>query len=92
VLDGLAVAVPVILWTSVGPASALGRGAAIALAVIWRRGVGLQALCPQLGMLGVANLALCLFAALRPPRVSLWVLGLMVALSPWVADAVRWGG
>jgi signal transduction histidine kinase len=103
-LAEVAAAVPVILLTSVGPASALGRAAAIVLVLVqagslwWmpRRperamgatlaaGIGLQALCPHLGVLGVANFALCVFAALRPPRISLWALGFIVAVSPWVA-------
>jgi signal transduction histidine kinase len=108
----IAVAVPLLAWTSVGPDSALGRGAAVGLVLVqavslrWMcadpdramgatlaAGIGLQALCPQLGVLGFANLALCVFTAMRGPRVSLWVLGLMVALSPWVAHgrgAVGW--
>ena len=111
-MAGLVGGVPVLLLTSVGPASAAGRIAAVALVVVqavslaWMgarpersmavalaAGIGLQALCPQLGVLGLANLSLCVFAALRRPRVSLWALGFMVALSPWVAaggGAVGW--
>jgi signal transduction histidine kinase len=48
-------------------------------------GVGLQALWPDLGTLGLANLSMCALAALRPPRVSLWALGFMLALAPWPA-------
>lgn len=55
------------------------------MAVTLAAGVGLQALCPHLGVLGLANFALCVFAALRPPRVSLWALGFSVAVAPWVA-------
>lgn len=48
-------------------------------------GVGVQALWPQLGVLGLANVSLCAFSVQRPPRVSLWALGFMLALAPWPA-------
>ena len=57
------------------------RGMAVSLAA----GIGLQALWPGLGVLGLANLSLCALAALRPPRVSLWALGFMLVLAPWAA-------
>ena len=45
-------------------------------------GVGLEQLCPSLGFLGVANIPLSTFSWVRPPRVSLWGLGAMLALVP----------
>ncbi len=56
-----------------------------AMMVSLAAGVGLQALWPDLRVLGLANLSLCAFAALRPPRVTLWALGFMLALVPWPA-------
>jgi signal transduction histidine kinase len=56
-----------------------------AMVVSLAAGVGVQALWPELGVLGLANVSLCAFAALRPPRVSLWALAFMVALAPWPA-------
>jgi signal transduction histidine kinase len=46
-------------------------------------GIGLQIVAPYLGWLGLAGAALCGLASLRPPRVSLWALGAMLALTPW---------
>jgi signal transduction histidine kinase len=54
-----------------------------AMAVSLAAGIGLLALWPQLGMLGLANVSLCMLAIMRPPRVSLWALGAMVALAAW---------
>jgi signal transduction histidine kinase len=50
-------------------------------------GVGLHQLCPQFGVLALSGLSVCAFAALRPPRISLWALGFMLALAPWAALA-----
>ena len=56
------------------------RSMAVALAA----GIGLEALCPQLGVLGLANFSLCVLAALRPPRVSLSALGQSPAEGIWL--------
>jgi signal transduction histidine kinase len=54
----------------------------LAMSVSIAAGVGIEQLCPDLGFLGVANISLSALSWLRPPRVSLWVLGVMIALSP----------
>jgi signal transduction histidine kinase len=56
-----------------------------AMAVALVAGIGLQALAPALGVLGLANLSLCAFAAQRPPHRSLWALAAIVAFAPWSA-------
>jgi signal transduction histidine kinase len=66
------------LWWMCGHAE---RSMAVSLAA----GIGLQALWPQLGTLGLANVSLCMLAIMRPPRISLWGLGAMVALAAWPA-------
>ena len=54
----------------------------LAMSVSIAAGVGIEQLCPDLGFLGVANISLSAFSWLRPARISLWVLGVMIALSP----------
>ncbi|SCG59138.1 Histidine kinase [Micromonospora siamensis] len=54
-----------------------------ALAVAALAGVGLEALCPQLGWLGQVAVPLSYVARLRPPRVSLPALGVLLAPTPW---------
>ena len=53
-----------------------------AMSVAIAAGVGLEQLCPTLGFLGVATIPLSALSWQRPPRISLWALGTMVALSP----------
>ena len=73
----------------------------LAMSVSIAAGVGIEQLCPDLGFLGVANISLSAFSWLRPPRISLWVLGVMIALfgafykvtaptiyAPWAAVGV----
>jgi signal transduction histidine kinase len=52
-------------------------------------GIGVETLAPQVGWLGLAAAPLIYFARIRPPRVSLWALGVMLALTPW--NLVRGG-
>jgi len=54
----------------------------LAMSVAIGAGVGLEQLCPELGFLGVANIPLSAFSWVRPPRISLWGLGAMLALVP----------
>jgi signal transduction histidine kinase len=56
-------------------------GWAMSLAIT--AGIGVEALAPQVGWLGLAAGPLTYFTRLRPPRVSLWPLGVMLALTPW---------
>jgi signal transduction histidine kinase len=46
-------------------------------------GIGVEALAPQVGWLGLAAAPMIYFARVRPPRVSLWALAVMLALTPW---------
>lgn len=46
-------------------------------------GVGLELLSPGIGWLGQAAAVLACYARLRTPSRSLWVLGLLVAGTPW---------
>jgi signal transduction histidine kinase len=46
-------------------------------------GIGVEALAPDVGWLGLAAAPLIYFARIRPPRVSLWALAVMLALTPW---------
>lgn len=59
------------------------RRPAYAMAVAALAGVGLEALWPQLGWLGLVAVPLTYLAQLRPPRVSLVALGLLLAPTPW---------
>jgi signal transduction histidine kinase len=54
---------------------------AMGLAIV--AGAGIEALAPGVGWLGMAAAPLISFARIRPPRVSLWALGVMLALTPW---------
>ena len=77
--EGAAVALVVIqattlLWMPKRPEAAMS----VAIAT----GVGIEQLCPTLGIFGAANIVLSGFSWLRPPRVSLWALGVMIALAP----------
>ena len=63
-----------LLWLPTRPEAAMS----VAIAT----GVGIEQLCPTLGILGAANIVLSGFAWLRPPRISLWALAVMVALAP----------
>jgi signal transduction histidine kinase len=53
-------------------------------------GIGVEALAPQIGWLGLASGPLVYFARIRPPRVSLWALGVMLALTPWKLVDAGW--
>jgi signal transduction histidine kinase len=71
-----------VLWIRRRPEAAM----AVALAA----GIGIEALAPHVGWLGLAAAPLSYFAWLRPPRVSLWALGVMLALSPWTLATGGW--
>ncbi|MDG4824700.1 sensor histidine kinase [Asanoa sp. WMMD1127] len=84
-------------------AAALALAAAQASTVLWMRrapeiamitaltaGAGLQALAPHVGWLGLAAAPLSYYAWLRPPRVSLWALAVLVGLSPWTLVTGGW--
>ncbi len=80
---GLAVAqAGCLLWIRRHPGYALGV-AALA-------GVGLEALCPQLGWLGLVAVPMAYVARLRPPRYSLVALGLLLAPTPWKLVTGGW--
>ncbi|WP_319460718.1 sensor histidine kinase [Micromonospora sp. RTP1Z1] len=66
------------------------RKPAYALAVAALAGVGLEALCPQLGWLGLVAVPLGYVARLRPPRVSLVALALLLAPTPWKVVTGGW--
>ena len=61
-----------------------------ALAVAALTGVGLEVLCPELGWLGLVAAPLAYVARLRPPRVSLVALGLLLAPTPWKLVTGGW--
>ncbi|SBT41077.1 Signal transduction histidine kinase [Micromonospora auratinigra] len=82
--------------TTAGTAAVVGLAAGQASCLLWIRrqpvygllvaallGIGLEALCPQLGWLGFVAAPLAYLARLRPPRVSLVALGLLLAPTPW---------
>ncbi|MEH0845412.1 histidine kinase [Micromonospora sp. CPCC 205711] len=54
-----------------------------ALAVATVAGIGLEAICPELGWLGLVAVPLSYYARLRPPRASLPVTALLLAPTPW---------
>jgi signal transduction histidine kinase len=54
-----------------------------AMGVAIAAGAGVEAFAPQVGWLGLAAAPLIYFARIRPPRVSLWALGVLLALTPW---------
>lgn len=63
--------------------------AAMAVAVL--AGAGLEALSPDMGWLGQVAAVLAGYAWTRPPPRSLWVLGLLVAATPWkLAEGGDW--
>jgi signal transduction histidine kinase len=55
--------------------------AAMAAAIL--AGIGIEALSPDVGWLGQVAAVLACYARRRPPARSLWVLGLLVAGTPW---------
>jgi signal transduction histidine kinase len=61
-----------------------------ALAVAALAGIGLEALCPELGWLGFVTAALAYVARLRPPRASLVALGALLAPTPWKLVTGGW--
>jgi len=96
VLTALILVVPERPDSTLTMAVALGSGLVQAASVmVFRRspewaislaiaaGIGVEAFAPHVGWLGLASGPLIAFARLRPPRVSLWALGVMLALSPW---------
>ncbi|MFF5175755.1 sensor histidine kinase [Micromonospora sp. NPDC000089] len=68
----------------------IARRPEYALAVAVAAGVGLEAICPQLGWLGLVAVPLSYYARLRPPRVSVPVLALLVAPTPWKLVTGGW--
>jgi signal transduction histidine kinase len=61
-----------------------------AMAVAVAAGIGLELLAPDIGWLGQVAAVLACYARLRPPRRSLWVLGLLVAATPWKLAGGDW--
>ncbi len=61
-----------------------------AMAVAIAAGIGLEALTPNIGWLGQVAAVLACYARLRPPRRSLWVLGLLIAATPWKLVSGDW--
>ncbi|MEV0005416.1 histidine kinase [Micromonospora sp. NPDC050980] len=61
-----------------------------ALAVAALAGVGLEALCPTLGWLGLVAAPLSYVARLGPPRLSLVALALLMAPTPWKLVSGGW--
>ncbi|AGL17389.1 sensor histidine kinase [Actinoplanes sp. N902-109] len=53
-------------------------------------GVGLELLSPNLGWLGQVSAILAVYARCRTPRRSLWVLGLLIAATPWKLVTGDW--
>ncbi|MGW5083084.1 sensor histidine kinase [Micromonospora echinospora] len=89
--------------TSGATAVAVGLAVAQASCLLWIRrhpgyaltvaalaGVGLEALCPQLGWLGLVAVPMAYVARLRPPRYSLVALGLLLAPTPWKLVTGGW--
>ncbi|WP_089253302.1 sensor histidine kinase [Asanoa hainanensis] len=69
----------------------IGRRPEWAITLAIAAGIGVEAFAPQVGWLGLAAGPLIAFARIRPPRVSLWALGVMVALTPWkLVDGGGW--
>ncbi|MEV0155215.1 sensor histidine kinase [Micromonospora sp. NPDC050686] len=68
----------------------LRRRPTYALAVAALAGVGLEALSPQLGWLGLVAVPLTYYARLRPPRVSLVALAVLLAPTPWKLVTGGW--
>ncbi|MBU2666431.1 sensor histidine kinase [Actinoplanes bogorensis] len=61
-----------------------------AMAVAIVAGVGIEALSPDVGWLGQVAAVLASYALVRPPRRSLWILGLLVAATPWKLATGDW--
>ncbi|MEV4537717.1 histidine kinase [Asanoa sp. NPDC049518] len=61
----------------------IGRRPEWAITLAIAAGIGVEAFAPQVGWLGLAAGPLIAYARIRPPRRSLWALGVMVALTPW---------
>jgi signal transduction histidine kinase len=62
------------------------RGMAVAILA----GIGVEAFAPHISWLGFAAVPLTYLARLRPPRVSLWGLAVLLALSPWKLVTGGW--
>ncbi|WFE40452.1 sensor histidine kinase [Micromonospora sp. WMMD998] len=102
----LGVSLLVLLTSDAGPgatAVAVGLAALQASCLLWIRrrpgyalavaalaGVGLEALCPALGWLGLVAAPLSYVARLRPPRFSLVALAVLVAPTPWKLVSGGW--
>ncbi|WP_345627098.1 sensor histidine kinase [Rugosimonospora acidiphila] len=96
----LAVLIPIVPGgphTAVGTAAALALAVVQGGALIWMRrhperamavvilaGLGLQILGPHLPWFGLASAPMITFSMLRPPRVTLWALGILIVPTPWV--------
>ncbi|MFR9779145.1 sensor histidine kinase [Micromonospora sp. MS34] len=89
--------------TATGTAAVVGLAAVQASCLLWIRrrpgyalavaalaGIGLEALAPQLGWLGFVAAPLAYVARLRPPRLSLVALGLLLAPTPWKLATGGW--
>lgn len=89
--------------TPAGTAAMVGLAAVQASSLLWIRrhpvaalavaalaGVGLEALCPQLGWLGLVAAPLAYVARLCPPRVSLAALGALIVPLPWKLVTGGW--
>ncbi|ASW52957.1 sensor histidine kinase [Plantactinospora sp. KBS50] len=60
------------------------------LAVAALAGIGLEAMIPEVGWLGLVAVPLTYLARLRPPRVSLVALGLLLLPTPWKLATGGW--
>ncbi|KKK04678.1 sensor histidine kinase [Micromonospora sp. HK10] len=89
--------------TTAGTAAVVALAAVQASCLLWIRrhpgyglavaalaGVGLEALCPELGWLGMVAAPLAYVARLRPPRVSLAALGVLLLPLPWKLVTGGW--
>ena len=86
---GLAAAV-VLALVQGGTVAVVRRHPEGAMAVAILAGVGLEVLAPTIGWLGQVAAVLACYARIRPPRRSLWVLGLLVAGTPWKLVGGDW--
>jgi len=73
-----------------GTAAWMRRAPEAAIAVAIAAGVGIELLAPGVGWLGQVAALLACYARLRTPRRSLWVLGLLVAATPWKLTYAGW--
>jgi signal transduction histidine kinase len=69
-------------WIRHHPESAMAAGVLA--------GIGIETLTPNVGWLGQVAAVLACYARVRPPRRSLWVLGLLVAATPWKLAGGDW--